>query len=152
MIACTVHPEKRAHARGFCNACLVKHRYDNDPEYRAKRIATAKAWHAAHPDRVRAISQKSKAKSCPVKRRDRTLRKKYGITNDDYVQILAEQNGRCAICVQTPAVGKWLHVDHDHRTGAVRGLLCHQCNWYLGKVDRDPAVLARLAAYAGAAA
>lgn len=131
----------------MCNACYVKRRYDADPEYRAKRIATAKAWHAANPDRVRAISQKSKGKACPVKKRDQMLRAKYGITNDDYLQMLAEQNGACAICRQRPNGVKPLHVDHCHRTGVVRGLLCHQCNWYLGKVDRDPSILNRLRAY-----
>jgi hypothetical protein len=58
------------------------------------------------------------------------------------------QGGRCAICLQEPAEGKSLHVDHCHVSGVVRGLLCHQCNWYLGKVDSVPGLLTRLVAYA----
>jgi hypothetical protein len=50
-----------------------------------------------------------------------------GITDADYAAMLARQYGGCAICGRPPKTRR-LHVDHDHRTGAVRGLLCHRCN------------------------
>lgn len=50
-----------------------------------------------------------------------------GITDADYAAMLAAQGGHCAICPSTPKTRR-LHVDHDHATGAVRGLLCHRCN------------------------
>jgi hypothetical protein len=141
------HPETRAKAKGLCNACYVKKRYEADPVYRAKRIETAKAWHAANPERSAAMFKKSKSKACPIKKRDYLLRKKYGITFQDFVDILAEQNGACALCFKAPNPDKQLHVDHCHDTGCVRGLLCHQCNWYLGKVDKDPSLLDRMKNY-----
>jgi len=49
------------------------------------------------------------------------------VSDDEYEGMLAEQGGVCAICGNPPKV-KRLHVDHDHRTGAVRGLLCFRCN------------------------
>lgn len=56
-----------------------------------------------------------------------TRRKQLGLTIEDYERLLAAQGGGCAICGATPKTRR-LDVDHDHRTGAVRGLLCHRCN------------------------
>jgi Recombination endonuclease VII len=50
-----------------------------------------------------------------------------GITDADYQALLASQGGGCAICDHPPRTRR-LHVDHDHKTGKVRGLLCHRCN------------------------
>ena len=50
-----------------------------------------------------------------------------GVGDDEYEWMLAEQGGVCAIC-GSPPKSRRLHVDHDHKTGAVRGLLCFRCN------------------------
>jgi hypothetical protein len=50
-----------------------------------------------------------------------------GVTPDEYARLLAGQHGHCALCPNTPKTRR-LSVDHDHRTGAVRGLLCYRCN------------------------
>lgn len=50
-----------------------------------------------------------------------------GVTDDDYARLLDAQGGHCALCPATPKTRR-LHVDHNHATGAVRGLLCHRCN------------------------
>lgn len=61
------------------------------------------------------------------------LRCQYGLTLDDYDEMLEVQNGGCAICGMTPEDhGKRLYVDHDHETGETRGLLCHNCNVAIG--------------------
>ncbi len=62
------------------------------------------------------------------KQRDRYLRRKYGIGIKDYNRILKAQKGKCAICGKPPKPGKNLHVDHDHVTGDIRGLLDFYCN------------------------
>lgn len=67
-------------------------------------------------------------------RRTKNL-KRYGLTVDLYDAMLVEQGGRCAICPATTPGGrhgKHFHVDHDHTTGKVRGLLCNACNTVLG--------------------
>lgn len=71
------------------------------------------------------------------------LLKKYGISSDDYDQLLAAQDGRCAICQEHPGE-RPLHVDHDHVTGSIRGLLCLTCNAGLGAL-RDSSHLLRAA-------
>ena len=60
---------------------------------------------------------------------------KYGMSAEDYLQLLSEQGGVCAICKQAPKSIS-LAVDHDHTTGAVRGLLCAPCNRHVGYFER----------------
>ena len=62
-----------------------------------------------------------------------------------YEEMLAAQGGGCAICGEE-AEGS-LHVDHDHVTGKVRGLLCVRCNNALGQFQEDPALIVRALAY-----
>lgn len=59
------------------------------------------------------------------------LRKLYGISLTQYTELFNKQDGHCAICKEIS--DKTLSVDHDHRTGKVRGLLCHDCNRALGQ-------------------
>jgi hypothetical protein len=68
----------------------------------------------------------------PLERRSRRLERAYGLTHIDYVVMLNEQDGGCAICHTPPQRGQHLAVDHDHKTGYVRGLLCTRCNLQLG--------------------
>lgn len=70
------------------------------------------------------------------KARDRALRKKFGITIDDYESLLALQNNVCAICGKIDK-SKSLAVDHDHNTGQVRSLLCSRCNPAVGFLLED---------------
>ena len=60
----------------------------------------------------------------------RNLEKLYGITESEYLEIAKSQNFKCAIC-KTETIHR-LCIDHDHETGKVRGLLCHNCNLGLG--------------------
>lgn len=64
---------------------------------------------------------------------DKRIRKRYGITLEDYRSMYEKQNGRCAICKKV-----WhrsLFIDHDHSTGKVRGLLCQPCNNFLAHYE-----------------
>ncbi len=63
------------------------------------------------------------------------LKTEYGISLEDYNQLLKQQEHKCAICKtdETDAFRQTLYVDHCHSTGVVRGLLCMQCNSGLGK-------------------
>jgi Recombination endonuclease VII len=81
--------------------------------------------------------------------REYWLRSQYGIGQADYDQMLAAQGGGCAICAGTNGDGRPLAVDHNHLTGQVRGLLCHNCNHAIGKLKADagPDVLASALSY-----
>lgn len=61
----------------------------------------------------------------------------YGITPEQYDALLASQDNRCAICRSEGSGPKGWHVDHDHVTGTVRGLLCGPCNLGLGHFNDD---------------
>lgn len=58
----------------------------------------------------------------------RRVENTYGITDAEYVAILEHQGGHCAVCGKARGITRRLCVDHDHQTGAVRGLLCDPCN------------------------
>lgn len=70
---------------------------------------------------------------------------RYGLTIEDYEAMLAAQLGQCALCQRIPSYE--LVVDHDHKTGRVRGLLCHRCNAGLGYLGDTTAVLERALRY-----
>jgi hypothetical protein len=73
---------------------------------------------------------------------DRYLKYNYNISEKDYDNLFKNQNGVCAICHESEIIrknGKYqkLSVDHDHKTGEVRGLLCRSCNSALGRLKDD---------------
>jgi hypothetical protein len=72
-------------------------------------------------------------------------RKKLGVSKEEFLRLLGEQGSLCAIC------GAWIdesaHVDHDHESGTVRGLLCRACNVGLGQFGDDPKRLVLAAEY-----
>jgi hypothetical protein len=86
-----------------------------------------------------------------ISKREQNYRTRYGITLKDYDNLYASQAGCCAICGTTSGIagqtGSLLFVDHDHATGAVRGLLCRDCNVGLGAFRDSPLNLARAALY-----
>jgi hypothetical protein len=73
------------------------------------------------------------------------LKRFYSITLEDFERLVAEQNGKCAICGETPQ--GILRVDHNHKTGRVRGLLCDPCNVGLGAFRDNPVSLIEAVKY-----
>jgi hypothetical protein len=87
--------------------------------------------------KIRARREGDKSGVAVVNRRSK-LKRKYGISLDDYAALLERQGGKCAICKATEPRGRAghfgpvFHVDHCHQTGRIRGLLCSTCNPGLG--------------------
>lgn len=111
-------------------------RYAADPE---THRAYAREWAQAHPDQMV----------------DKQLQRYYGITASEYARMFAAQSGLCAICKRPETMAqrgkvKQLSVDHDHDTGAVRGLLCSACNRALGFFNDDMQRVADASAYLAA--
>jgi len=74
----------------------------------------------------------------------------YGLSVERYNEILENQDGRCAICKKLPGPRlKRLAVDHDHKTGAVRGLLCFRCNYGIGWFSDNRELFETVAGYLG---
>lgn len=83
----------------------------------------------------------------PEAHRAHWLKVKYNITEEKYNQMLANQNGLCAICKGNDLSGRRLAVDHDHDSGVIRGLLCLKCNRGLGCFEDSDDFLKNAAEY-----
>ena len=71
-------------------------------------------------------------------RRSRALMYRYGLSMNDYDAMFSEQKSCCAICGRHQSdLGKRLHVDHNHETKVIRGLLCTGCNTVLGRLEKN---------------
>lgn len=99
-------------------------------DHREDDREAAKRWARNNPERASAI------------RREYRYQTKYGISTEDYEQMLRAQDGKCAICGASPGKHR-LSVDHNHETGAVRALLCISCNTGVGYFERPIAVAIR---------
>lgn len=99
-------------------------------------ISRSKKYSLAHPERRK------------LQRRKCDLKHKFGLTLEQYNEMFLAQNGLCLGCYRHVSVfKKGLAVDHDHKTGKVRGLLCAPCNRSIGYCADNPIILRRLADY-----
>ena len=123
----------------------AKRAYDKEflARNRPKYVSAQKEWIKANPDKHKAYVRKS------------NLKKKYDLTVEEFEAMLEKQGGRCANpgCLSDYSVTnqsgiKNFSVDHDHKTGAVRALLCQSCNLAMGNCRDSSRVAAGLASYA----
>jgi hypothetical protein len=92
--------------------------------------------------------QKNRRERDPDYERNKSLKKKYGLSAFQFDELLAAQNNRCALCsTDVPGGVGTFHVDHCHDTGRVRGLLCMDCNTGIGKLKDSPELLSRAIDY-----
>lgn len=113
--------------------CSNKSRKDGKQTWCAEcGRAQRKTWIQANPEKVR----------------NHSLKKRYGISLDRYLEMLEAQNGRCAICgTDVPGGSGSFHVDHCHDSGKVRDLLCNNCNLGLGYFKDNESILLKAALY-----
>lgn len=124
-------------------------RYAADSGVREDIKAKSREWRTNNPEKVAA--QKARAKDAyvndPERNREHWLRT-YGLTPETYDELVAAQEGRCAICQDTCArYSSRLPIDHSHDTGQLRGLLCDRCNKILGLLKEDTGLLLASAEY-----
>ena len=130
----------------------------SDAAKQRKREYTKRYYAIPENAAKKAESQRRRAAlpEARAKRRAADLKHSYGITVADYDAMVAGQDGKCAICQRVPKVSPRqvrvirfpLFVDHDHKTGRVRGLLCNYCNrTRLGRGREDAAMHRRIADY-----
>lgn len=126
-------------------AAGVKYRMKN-PDYAS---SNSRRWRQNNPEeykkKLRDYSAR-KRKEDPLWDFRRNIRK-YGLSIEQYEAMYKAQNGVCAICGRLNVAGRRLAVDHDHKTGQVRGLLCSGCNTGLGKFQDRIEILKAMIAY-----
>lgn len=103
---------------GKCKRCSLEY----TAEYRKK-----------YPDRVKASASRRD-------HRKHNLMQKYGLTEDDVTEMVSDQNHMCALCNKVE-LSEPPAIDHCHKTGKIRALLCNCCNTGLGKFRDDPELL-----------
>ena len=105
--------------------------------------------HTSQKDGLRAQCKQCRAEL----ERPGSIKRKYGISIGVYDAMHKSQSGLCACCGQPETALHWkgkrrvLAIDHDHKTGQVRQLICHRCNIILGLAKEDPETLRQLANY-----
>lgn len=125
--------------RNECRSCwkeICKVRYRRDPK---KAIESVQRWRVENPDKYQAWLNRNREENRERRREQNRrghLRRQYGLTQDAFAALVAAQRGKCAICGVKEDLN--LHVDHDHRTKEVRGLLCGKCNKAIGLLNDDP--------------
>lgn len=144
-----------------CRFCGVVVGDLNRHAYHArKRIRRCKAchkritdeWKASHKDllaeRARVRNKKKRLAYSPSQKRDYHLRKNYGMTLTEYLELFRKQGECCANqgCRTTQPKSGW-HLDHDHGSGAIRGILCSECNRLLGCGNDSVTVIRGAAEY-----
>ena len=124
-------------AKKPCKRCGGLDRYIGNGACPTCDKKQGKEWRDANVDKVKKYRKKYN-KDNADKMAEYHLKTKYGITLDDYDTMLITQGGGCAICGTNDTGSRArLSVDHDHATGAVRGLLCQPCNIGIGHFKDD---------------
>jgi len=123
--------------------------------YETKRNGVAYGYHGKCKE---CYVKKQQENYDPLKKRNENLKRCYGITLNEYNEMLEKQNGKCAICGTTETKGRKsgrgggadvFAVDHCHDTGDVRGLLCHSCNRAMGLLGDNTHILQKMIEYLG---
>ena len=133
----------------LCNLAAKHERYRKNPKQTIDRV---QQWRESNKDRY--LAYQAEYRQRPDRKaagRAGHLKRKFGISPEQYEEMLKAQRGGCAICGRVPEAGKTFHVDHDHDTGAVRGLLCQPCNHALGLFQESSLVVDRARTYLQAA-
>lgn len=111
-----------------------------------------RGWASKNKDKISHQNKKYKKKNEGKNYKNSILKTSFGITLEDFQDLLEKQNGVCAIC-NLPEISKHqfgvknLAVDHNHITGKIRGLLCNKCNLTLGLVNENITILNKMISY-----
>jgi hypothetical protein len=133
----------------ICKSCdsarqrAYREKKRDNVEYKKRNNEANARWKRENPERHKAMAKRAKDKylanpankeKAAATHRDWCRKRMYGISTEEYQSLLLLQGGHCAICPNTATLG----VDHCHKTGTVRGILCRNCNLMLGHaMDRQ---------------
>ena len=147
------YKSSKKQGKKICDSCLrerSKRYYAKNHEKILEKFRTYYVMNLKNDEQYNAKNRK-KCKQNYIKNRekykDRALKRIYGITLDDLKKMLELQEYRCKICGAELELAsgrknkKTPFVDHDHKTGRIRGVLCYSCNLVLGSAHDDPGIL-----------
>ena len=119
-----------------------------DKNMKCKKCQKEKNKTEFYPNKAYRIGFHPWCKSCfIITLRNCYLKRTYGLTQEQYLEMLTAQDGGCAICGKKEDPKKSLAVDHDKNTGQVRGILCENCNRGIGLLNHDVELLKRSIEY-----
>jgi len=144
----SVHAHGKYGFQARCRDCCLQAQKDFYKEHPERKAAKDKKWALANPDKVKA----NHARHRKTEKWKKTLQKnwlenKYGLTEEQYQELWDKQGGLCAICGKSEETTTRLHVDHDHETKIIRGLLCGKCNRGVGMFDDNKELLQKAIDY-----
>ena len=117
-----------------CKKCCTERTSLYKKQNKEKTRYRLNKWRKANPDKLKAQNDRSRLRD-------------YGLTETQYKEFLSKQGGVCAVCKQIEVDNRELSIDHCHKTGLVRGLLCNTCNLAEGLLNSDPNLIRALANY-----
>jgi hypothetical protein len=117
----------------WCKKCKLasQRKYLKNPEAWAKRVEFRKKYNLDTKERRKFVRMKHL----------------YGVTFDQYKDLINKQNGLCAICGDKLNFVRHATIDHCHKTNDIRGILCINCNSGIGLFKDDPKIIAKAAEY-----
>ena len=135
--------------RNDCKACNLRAKHERYLANPQPTIDRVRRWVEENQERRRnyELEYRQSGRKSAADRKHH-LKRTFGLTEADYERLLGEQGGGCAICGRLPG-SRNLHIDHDHDTGEVRGLLCFRCNVAIGHLREDPGIALKLIDYLG---
>lgn len=145
----TCHPDRPEKSKGLCRNCYEKQLLASNPEYKKRQIENSRNYAIKNVDKIKEYQRKRREKSGPQTdvKFFRYIKSKFSLSKEDYEKLVDRCGNKCEICDKPPYDKKRLHLDHDHKTNKVRGLLCARCNWYLHTVEKNPEVLNKIKKY-----
>lgn len=134
--------------RYICKACQSEHKKKYRAENKEKVAGQYSAYYRSNKDKVSARIV-AWGRSNPDKLRQYYVKKTYGLSKEQFHRLLESHSGRCHICGSEDAGSKsgTFNIDHCHKTGEVRGMLCGGCNHVLGRVSDSVDLLKKYIAY-----
>lgn len=149
---CLNHPERKSRSRNLCGSCYNRWLRQQNPSLKDKDRQLAKKWRLAHPNYGK--QQYAKIRADPERKRKhqqtsylcnkRRRYKKYGVTEEIVAPLMLLG---CKVCKSKER----LHVDHCHKTGKFRGILCAKCNKALGLLNDSTEQLQNMINYLNSA-
>ena len=127
---------KNGKLRSICKECTNNDAREWQSRNRDKVVKSVRKWESKNKDKVKEYDRR------------KNLKAKYGITLEFLEGLRTGQGSKCKVCnLHEDSLDRPLVVDHNHKTGEVRGLLCHKCNTGLGLLKDSPRILKQALEY-----